>query len=193
MVVWSCLWGRISARRSWYGLQELRKANTASKTWPTSGLFLCSGKKDGRQRHQSRRPFWLRRRAASSARRYWPKASPARSSRSPQSTRSISAQCSNGSVMHVSYCWEKRPTALRNSIGCASASHVSLSSRKDFASSRSRATGLTPRGSTITCGTLSIRRPNGPRLPVSQPGCGATTRCAISSTGCASTMPRARM
>ena len=59
--------------------------------------------------------------------------------------------------------------------------------RRDSPSSPSKATGRTPRASTITCATSSFRRRSGPRLPASRPGCGATTRCASSSTGCAST------
>ena len=53
---------------------------------------------------------------------------------------------------------------------------------------RGRLAGCRARRS-ITSGISNIRPPNGPRLRVSRPGCGATTRCAISSTGCASTMP----
>ena len=64
------------------------------------------------------------------------------------------------------------------------------SSRRASASSPSRATGRTPRASIIMCGISNILPPNGRRLPDSRPGCGATTRCVISSTGCASTMRR---
>ena len=48
------------------------------------------------------------------------------------------------------------------------------------ASWQSRRTGRMPRGSIITCGISSIRRPSGPRLRGFRPGCGETPRCAIS-------------
>ena len=49
-----------------------------------------------------------------------------------------------------------------------------------------------PPASTTMCGISSIRLRSGPRSRASRPGCGATPRCAISSTGCASTMARRR-
>ena len=67
--------------------------------------------------------------------------------------------------------------------------HLARADRQEglLASSPSKATGRTPRASTTTSGISNIRRPNGPRSRASRPGCGATTRCAPSSTGCART------
>ena len=77
-------------------------------------------------------------------------------------------------------------TARASSTACARASRASSSRVVIFNSSPSKPTGPMPRASTTTCS--AVRRD--PRLNLRhlrdfQRGCGATTRCTISWTGCA--------
>ena len=58
------------------------------------------------------------------AKRCWSNEFLTQPSRSTRSTALISAHCSSGSAMRVSFCSARRPTAPRNSIGCASESRA---------------------------------------------------------------------
>ena len=61
---------------------------------------------------------------APSVKKSWSRRLPTRRSRLAPSTQSISARCSNGSATRASCCSARQLTALRNFIGCASASRA---------------------------------------------------------------------
>ena len=164
-----------------------RKRLSSAKTSPTCASCRCSARKAGSRRRRRRQP----RRVVAAARRV---AGAERSPTPPSRSTSIeTADLGAAARPH-----RRRPRrAARRSLARHlrilphARAHLARAdpNARASTSSPSKATGRTPPASITMCAIANIRRRNGRPSPASRPGCGATTRCAPSSIGCAATMP----
>ena len=182
----------IPAFRNWFASRASRRTNTGRRTSRTCGSFRWSAVRDGLRRSRGNCAS-----AAATAGRACAERDIGGSVAAVRAVR-LHRECAARSTARSHRRRQDRPARRGEPwdlgiLSDARAHHARIDQRRRaFASSPSRATGRMRRASITTCGISSIRPPNGRLSLASRSGCGATTRSAPSSIGCARTMLRSR-